>query len=156
MSRLLVNNPTGEQVIVDVDGTGEYYGDGVILWDERVRGDMGNIVLGKMVLLNGTLREENEVLESHANAIYSKTVPQEVPITAACEALINAGLYGAVDEYINTLSLVDKVWWGRTDVIHRQFPLVSQVQAQLGLTDQQIDQLFVAAEQIRKQRAGIT
>ncbi|WP_230139390.1 hypothetical protein, partial [Campylobacter jejuni] len=72
----------------------------------------------------------------------------------ACEALINAGLLETINNYIGTLTAVDIEWWERTAVINRRFPLVAQVQVQLGLTDQQMDQLFIAAEEIRKQLAG--
>lgn len=154
MDSLLVNSPSGEQVIVSVDESGAYFDAARVLWDTRARGEIPPVTLGKMQLINNQLVTLDEFLPDHAAAIYAKTVPDEVPMTAACEALINAGLYDAIDTYIQTLTVVDKIWWQRSDVINRLFPLVSQVQAQLGLTDQQMDQLFIAAEQIRKQRAG--
>ena len=154
MAKLLVNSPTGEQIITEISESGDYFDRSKVVWDERYNGDMPNITLGKMYFDDGGLKTLPDYLPAHAAAVYSKTVPQEVPITAACEALINAGLYDAIDGYIQTLSAVDKIWWQRSDMINRAFPLVAQVQAQLGLTDQQIDQLFIAAEQIRKQRAG--
>lgn len=154
MYKLLINSASGEQVIEYVDSTGSYYDQSRVLWDERIRGDMPSVALGKMQLVNNQLVTLYEYLPEHAAAIYAKTVPAEVPMTAACEALVNAGLYDAIDTYIQTLPAVDRIWWQRSDVINRAFPLVSQVQAQLALTDQQMDQLFIAAEQIRKQRSG--
>lgn len=115
---------------------------------------MPTVTLGKMQLVDNQLITLDDFLPAHAAAIYAKTVPDEVPMTAACEALINAGLYETIDAYINTLTAIDKNWWVRSAVINRRFPLVAQVQTQLNLTDQQIDQLFIAAEIIRKQRAG--
>lgn len=154
MASLLVNSPSGEQIIVSVDESGNYFDMSRVLWDTRVRGEMPPVTLGKMQLVDNELVTLDEFLPAHAAAIYAKTVPQEVPMTAACEALINAGLYDAIDGYIQTLTAVDKIWWQRSDVINRLFPLVAQVQAQIGITDQQMDQLFISAEQIRKQRAG--
>lgn len=154
MFKLLINSPSGEQQIIEVDKTGAYFDSGRVLWDERTHGALPPVTLGKMQFVGNQLVEREDYLPEHAAKILAKIVPKEVPITAACEALINAGLYGIIDEYINTLSLVDKIWWEKTDIIHRQFPLVAQVQEHLKLTDEQIDDLFIAAEQIRKTRAG--
>lgn len=154
MDKLLINSPTGEQITIDVDDSGSYFDPSRVLWDTRAHGEMPPLTLGKMQRAGNELVTLNDFLPAHATVIYAKTVPDEVPMTAACEALLNAGLYDAIDGYIQTLPAVDKIWWQRADVINRRFPLVAQVQAQLGLTDQQMDQLFIAAEQIRKQRAG--
>lgn len=154
MYKILFDSPSGEQMIEYLDATGSYYDQNKVLWDERQRGTMPQIKLGKMQLVGNDLVTLEEFLPAHAAAIYAKSVPSEVPMTAACEALINAGLYDSIDGYIQTLPAVDRIWWQRSDVINRLFPLVAQVQAQLSLTDQQMDQLFIAAEQIRKQRAG--
>lgn len=154
MASLLVDSPSGEQVFKDIDDTGFYFDPSSVLWDTRVDGKMPPVTLGKMQRIGNQLVTLDEYLPSHAAAIYAKTVPDEVPITAACEVLIDNGFYDAVDGYIQTLSAVDKIWWGRSSMVNRRFPLVAQVQVHLGLTDQQMDQLFIAAEQIRKQRAG--
>lgn len=154
MAELLINSPTGEQIIQIIDGSGAYFDPSRVLWDTRTRGEMPPVTLGKMQLVGNELVTLDDFIPAHAAAIYAKTVPQEVPMTAACEALINAGLYDSIDSYIQTLGAVDKIWWQRSDVINRLFPLVSQVQTQLGITDEQMDQLFISAEQIRKQRAG--
>lgn len=154
MASLLVNSPTGEQIIQIIDDSGAYFDPSRVLWDTRTRGEMPPVTLGKMQLIDNELVTLDDFLPAHSAAIYAKSVPQEVPMTAACEALINAGLYDAIDTYIQTLTAVDRVWWQRSDVINRAFQLVAQVQTQLGLTDQQMDQLFISAEQIRKQRAG--
>jgi len=154
MASLLINSPSCEQILVEVDATGSYYDQSRVIWDERTDGPMPEITLGKMQRVGNELVTLPDFLPEHAAAVYQKNFPVEVPMTAACEALINAGLYDAIDGYIQTLTAVDKIWWQRSDVINRLFPLVSQVQTQLGLTDQQMDQLFISAEQIRKQRAG--
>lgn len=154
MASLLVDSPSGEQIAVTVEDTGAYFDLSRVLWDTRLHGEMPPVTLGKMQRVGNELITLDDFLPEHAAAIYVKTVPDEVPITAACEALINAGLLETINNYIGTLSAVDIEWWERTAVINRRFPLVAQVQIQLGLTDQQMDQLFISAEQIRKQRAG--
>lgn len=154
MFKLLVNSPSGQQLIEYVDETGSYYDASKVLWDERQRGAMPPVELGKMQLVGNDLVTLDEFLPSHAAAVYARSVPVEVPMTAAREALIDAGLLNTIDAYIQTLGQKDIVWWQFSQSINRQFPLVEQVKVALAMTDQQIDQLFIAAEQIRKQRAG--
>lgn len=154
MAELLVDHPSGEQMVITIDATGSYFDQTKVLWDTRRDGAMPTVTLGKMQRGGNELVTLPDFLPEHAAAVYAKSFPVEVPITAALEALINAGLYDDIDTYINTLSVVDRVWWQRAEKIHRAFPLVETVRQELNLTNEQIDQLFLAAEQIRKQRAG--
>ena len=154
MYKLLINSPSGEQIIEHVELSGSYYDQSKVLWDERTQGEMPPIEPGKMQLIGGSLIASEDYLPAHVAATYAKTVPVEVPMAAAREALIDAGLHDIIDNYIKTLSAKDQIWWEFSQHIHRLFPLVGQVKTQLNMTDAQIDQLFIAAEQIRKQRAG--
>lgn len=154
MASLLVDSPSGEQIIVSVDESGAYFDAARVLWDTRTRGEMPPITLGKMQRVGNELVTLPDFLPAHAAAIYQKTFPAEVPMTAAAEALINAGLYDTVDAYIQTLGAVDRIWWLRADKINIAFPLVGTVRDALGWTQAQLEELFLAAEQIRKQRAG--
>jgi len=154
MAELLVNHPSGEQMLIIVDATGTYFDQSAVLWDERFDGDMPEITLGKMQRVGNELVTLLDFLPAHAAAIYQKTFPAEVPMTAAAEALINAGVYDTVDAYIQTLGAVDRIWWLRADKINIAFPLVGTVRDALGWTQAQLEELFLAAEQIRKQRAG--
>lgn len=154
MASLLVELPSGEQAVIEIDYSGGYYDLTKVLWDTRWDGAMPPVALGKMQRSGNELITLADFIPEHSAAIYTKNFPVEVPITAASEALINVGLYATVDAYIATLSDVDKIWWQRAERIHRAFPLVETVRVALGLSNQQIDELFIAAEQIRKQRAG--
>lgn len=154
MVKLLINLPSGEQILTEVDPTGGYFDQSSVLWDERFDGPMPEITLGKMQRVGNDLVTLPDFLPEHAAVIYQKNFPVEVPMTAAAEALINAGLYDAVDAYIQTLSAVDRIWWQRTDKINIAFPLVETVREALGWTRPQLEALFIEAEQIRKQRAG--
>lgn len=155
MYKLLVTLPTGEQSVEPVDSTGEYYDISRVLWDERVRGPLpSNIELGKMRLIDGGLVKDKTISSQHAAAVRAKNVPKEVPIAPACEALINAGIYDDVVSAISSMSITDKVWWERAETIHIAFPLVETVRVALGLTVTQIEDLFIEAERIRKERAS--
>lgn len=153
MCKLLVTLPSGEQDIVDIDTTGEYYDQSKVIWDTRQRGEMPPVTLGKMQLIDGQLIELDDYLPNHSAAIYAKSIPAEVPMTAAREALINAGLFDVVDQYIKTQTPVDIMWWEKSTTIHRLFPLVESARVALGLSQNQIDELFIDAEAIRKARS---
>lgn len=155
MVKLLVNHPSGEQMLITVDETGGYFDPSAVLWDERIDGALpGNIEVGKMQRIGGALVKAEAMLSAHAEAVAARNFPIEIPMAPACEALLNAGLLDDIDAHIATLPQADQIWWARADKIHRAFPLVETVRVALGLTNQQIDDLFLAAEQIRKQRAG--
>lgn len=154
MANLLINSPSGEQILVEVDATGSYYDQSRVIWDERTDGPMPEITLGKMQRVGNELVTLPDFLPEHAAAVYQKNFPVEVPMAAAREALINAGLFEAVNNHIATLDLKWCEWWNHADKIHRQFELVETVRIALGWTPQQVDNLFISAEQIRKQRAG--
>lgn len=154
MSKLLVTLPSGEQSIEEIDESGTYYDQSSVLWDTRRRGEMPQITLGKMQLIDNQLITLDDYLPDHAAAIYAKSIPIEVPMTAAREALINAGLIDLIDQYITTQSPVDIMWWDKATTIFRSFPLVESARVALGLSQSQIDELFIAAENIRKVRSG--
>lgn len=154
MCRLLVTLPSGEQDIISISSTGEYYDQSRVLWDERIDGELPNgVQLGKMHRDGDNLTALEEVIPAHAAAIYAKSVPIEVPMTAAREALINAGLFDVVDQYMSAQNVIDKMWWDKATTIFRSFPLVENARVALGLTHNQIDELFIAAEVIRKARS---
>jgi hypothetical protein len=153
MCKLLVTLPSGEQAIIDIDSTGEYYDPIRVLWDTRQRGEMPPVTLGKMQLVDNQLVTLDDFLPDHAAAIYAKSIPLEVPMTAAREALINNGLFDAVDQFIASQNQVDIMWWDKATTIYRGFPLVERARVALGLTHNQIDELFIAAEIIRKERS---
>lgn len=154
MCKLLVKLPTGEQSIEVIDETGEYFDRSRIMWDTRTQGEMPQVEVGKMAVIDGVLVNTGEYLEDHAAAIYAKRVPLEVPMTAAREALIEAGLFDVIDQFMATQSQIDKMWWDKSVTIFRAFPLVETARVALGLTQTQIDKLFIEAERIRKLRSG--
>jgi len=150
MAKLLITHPSGEQMVITVDASGSYFDPNAVLWDERERGQLPNdIELGKMQLIGGNLIKAATVLEAHAAAVYQKNLPIEVPIACALEALIDAGLYGAVVAYFNERPMEEKIWFERATSVNKYNKYVQQVKVQFGWTDEQLDQLFIAAEQIR-------
>ncbi len=153
MYELLVTCPDGEQMIITVDEGGGFYDDSRVMWDVRKDGAMPQVTLGKMQRIGGQLITLDDFTPEHAAAVYKKMVPEQVLMTAAREALIDAGLLGAVNVYMQSLTEKDQVWWEYSVSISRKFPLVESARIALSMTNEQIDQLFIAAGQIEKQRA---
>lgn len=150
MPSLIVNLPTGEQARIEIDDTGGYYDDSKVLWDTRKDGPVPeNVELGRMQRIGGNMVKAAAVLEAHAAAVYQKNLPIEVPIACALEALVDAGLYGAVEAYFSARPMEEKIWFERATSVNKYNKYVQQVKVQFGWTDEQLDQLFIAAEQIR-------
>lgn len=75
----------------------------------------------------------------------AKSIPNEVYKYQARLALEDVGLLPQVETLINTLSSDYKTRFQHTDVWHRRSPHVLFVQQQMGWTDEQLDDLFIAA-----------
>lgn len=79
-------------------------------------------------------------------SVWTLPVPQEVTIFQARAALRAAGLFTAAEAAITALQNVEATdAWARASVVTRTSALVNSLGPQLGLTDQQIDDLFRAA-----------
>lgn len=72
-------------------------------------------------------------------------VPQSVTMMQAELALLEAGLLDDIEALIPVLPRADQIAWKRASVVERSHPLVAYVQQTNGLTDAQIDALFVTA-----------
>jgi hypothetical protein len=91
--------------------------------------------------------------EAQGNAIEPyveppEPVPQVVSMFQARAALINAGLYDTVDAAMQQAGGVNLIAWEYATEVRRDSPLVQAMAAELGLTNEQVDNLF-------RQAAGI-
>lgn len=152
MPNILINSPSGEQKIISIGAGGFYYDRNSVLWDETIDGEMPPVTLGKMQRVGNGLVTLTDYLPAHASAVYAESVPEYVPMPAAREALLNAGLLDAVTTFIRTLPTADQIWWDESISINRKFSLVENARVALGLTEKQIDDLFIAAKVINEQR----
>jgi hypothetical protein len=82
-----------------------------------------------------------------------QVVPTSVKMRAAKLALIDAGLLSTVDAAIAAMTGVEgekaRVEWTQSETLRRDHPLLAQLGPALGLTDAQIDGLFMAAAVIQ-------
>lgn len=79
-----------------------------------------------------------------------KVIPESVTPYQARMALLGAGLLDDVDALMinDATSRAAKIAWEYATVIHRHSPLIDALAPALGLSDAQLDALFVAAAQI--------
>ena len=75
-------------------------------------------------------------------------VPSAVSMFQARAALLAAGLYEAVDAAIQQAGGVNLVAWEYATEVRRDSPMVQAMAQQLGLTDEQVDDLFRQAAAI--------
>lgn len=86
-------------------------------------------------------------------------VPISVSMAAAREALIDAGLIvdvntaiGAIPDEVQRTKALS--WWEYAQSLRRDNQWVLMIGTALGLTEQQVDDLFIAAKQIELSNAG--
>jgi hypothetical protein len=76
-------------------------------------------------------------------------VPQMVTSFQAKAALANADLYAAVNTWMTTKApLIDQLAWQETKAFRRGDTMIANLAGPLGLSDAQLDALFIAAAQI--------
>jgi hypothetical protein len=104
------------------------------------------------VLENGIERDATpeEVAEIEARASEQvPPVPNSVTMRQARLALLGAGLLGQVSTAIASLSSPHReqaeIEWEFSSDVYRDRPLVAMLGPQLGLTNEQLDQLFITA-----------
>jgi hypothetical protein len=82
----------------------------------------------------------------------SAIVPQAVTMRQARLALLAAGVLGDVQTAITAMDeparTVAQITWDYSTEVQRQNGLVSQLAPALGLTESQVDDLFIAAAQL--------
>jgi hypothetical protein len=95
------------------------------------------------------------ITEEEADAIRaantpSLIVPQSVTRFQAKAALLGAGLLEQVEAYmaLHDTPMVTKLAWTDTQDFERASPTVAGLSALLGLTSEQVDELFVTASSI--------
>jgi hypothetical protein len=105
--------------------------------------------LGSPTHIGGKLREFVEsggVIEPYVAP--PPPLPTQVTPRQARLALNAAGLLASTEALINAADPATKITWEYATVFERHNPLIVNLGAQLNLTDEQIDNLFLAASQL--------
>lgn len=149
MKTLLVDAPTGEQQVIVVDETGGYFDPALVLWDDSVNGQLPTITVGGMVLAGNVLEYSQARMDIHMQATAPK-VPQVVTRRQARQALLLAGLLDSVPATIAAIADpiergLAEIDWADAQEFRRDWPTLLNMAAALGLTSDQIDQIFITA-----------
>lgn len=76
MYQLLVNDPTGAQLLLEISQTGQYFDQSRVVWDTRIDGKLPkDIELGKMIRENKSLIKSDDYIPAHKN--YLEKITQE-------------------------------------------------------------------------------
>jgi hypothetical protein len=75
-------------------------------------------------------------------------IPFSVTPFQAKAAILQAGLLPAVEAALATASPIAQLAWSDATEFTRDSPTINALAAQLGLTDAQVDDLFIAASQV--------
>lgn len=74
------------------------------------------------------------------------TVPEAVTMRQARLALLRAGMLSQVDAMVAAADVVTRITWEFSSEVQRTNPLVLSLASSLGLTDEQLDNLFILAD----------
>lgn len=87
--------------------------------------------------------------EAVQSAGFHQVVPTSVTMRQARQAMLNAGILGQVDSLIAAMPGEEgesaRIDWNHAREVKRDWPLIGALGPQLGLTEQQIDDLFIYA-----------
>lgn len=145
MPKLLVNTPSGRQEIIEISATGGYFDAALVIWDERTDGTLPAVTLGKMQRNGDQLETLADYLPEHSAALYAESVPHEITIRQAVLALREAGYLAAVEAWVANLDGELGIYWKRSQTVRRDHAFVESARIELGLTQQEMDQLFILA-----------
>lgn len=150
MYKLLVNTPSGKQEVIEVGEGGGYFEPERVIWDERADGPLPEITLGGMVRQGSELAFSQERMDENLPAS-APPVPRVVEMAQAREALIRGGIsIASVDAAIDAIEdpvereLAFNSWQYRATV-RRDSHLLTSLAAAIGLSNAQVDELFIAA-----------
>lgn len=76
------------------------------------------------------------------------SVPQEVSMRQAQQALLQEGLLDAVEQVVAQADRSIQIDWYKGQTVRRDWPALNVVQSLLGMTDRQVDELFIIAESL--------
>lgn len=85
---------------------------------------------------------------SAPSASVAVVVPPRVSRFQAMAALLNAGLLDQVNQIVAASDALTRLAWAEAVEFSRSSPLIASLAVQVGLTEMQVDDLFISAEKI--------
>jgi len=97
----------------------------------------------------GLSRMSDEEVQAYLNAIAPSSIPQSVTMRQARQAMLYAGILAQVEALIEAMPGEEgesaRIDWNHARDVKRDWPLIGALGPQMGLTEQQIDDLFIYA-----------
>lgn len=94
MPKLLVNQPSGKQEIIEIAQTGDYFEPSRVVWDERTDGTLPAVTLGKMQRANDQLITLPDYLPAHVAVILADAKTAKI---AELKAAFDAENYADIE-----------------------------------------------------------
>lgn len=131
-------------VPLDVDAVGEYaqaFSLGVIAERDTLHTQVSSLSTEKATLQARVAELEAQI----ASGVDGNGVPNAITPLQGRLSLKRAGLLEAVESAIVTANGETQIWWEYATIWHRNHSLLNALAASLGLTSEQVDELFVVA-----------
>lgn len=100
----------------------------------------------------GLVAMTEEEIQAHLNPVIPVVVPSKVTMRQARLALLQEGLLDQVETLLASLEGPEgqaaRIEWDYSSEVHRTKPFVVMLGTQLGLTEEQMDDLFIKASNI--------
>lgn len=123
-------------VSVSTNGMCAWPGGRFLFTVEGHEGDLADLT-GKLIDAGGAVTD----------APYVPTVPYAVSRAQALVALFEAGILADVEALVASHPYeVLRIWWANAQQFERNNPYLNALAVELGLTDEQVDNLFITAE----------
>lgn len=113
---------------------------------------IGGICPDGWIAMQGERPSPDHTAHADGSWVLTAVIPQSVTMRQARLALLAAGLLDDVEAALASMAgdegKAARIEWDYSSEVHRHKPFVLSLGAQLGLTGEQLDQLFIAASQI--------
>jgi hypothetical protein len=106
----------------------------------------GNVILADQAFVDAVY--PNDYMQLPDDPTPPPPVPQSVSIREACQALEEAGMLDDIEAAIAAAPRTVQIDWQRATSVDRNWPTLLAIQSAMGLTDEQIDALFIRASQL--------
>ena len=147
--KLLIDLPGGDQQVITVGEGGGYYDDSAVLWDEGIDGTMPEITIGAMVREDEELVYSSDRLDLYQQA--ASAVPVPVSITPR-QGLLILSRYNLLETVQSMLAAMTgqegveaRIDFEKANEWKRDWPLLNDMATALGLSQAQVDQMFIEA-----------
>lgn len=90
-----------------------------------------------------TAQEELSVQSEYDRLYHDLMVPKVITMRQARLALNAAGLLGTIAQSISSMPMEVQIEWEYTSEVFRDSPTIKTLQTAMGLSDMQVDQIFI-------------